>query len=260
MIVDLEKRWMNDQVPCRKHDPETFFGDHGQETLTSPSPKTQLRWNRVKEICYPCPVIRQCARDHLGEVDGIWGGLDPAERIRLRAQHAISIEKLRGPLKNEYGELVRMLRRERGLAWSDVGRIVGISATAAQGLCEKYEAWLEKRKAKDSERTEESLATVTEIGPNAHFPDKPPQDGDAWVRYGRRVVWGHYLGQTEDDAWYFLKVKLLASEYSTCWIKAEDVKLTKGVCRNVLVRSGASGSRIYGTPLSPRRRQPAEAG
>lgn len=41
---------------------------------------------RAKQVCSTCPVQRDCLRyayDH-GEHRGIWGGLNPQERLRLR--------------------------------------------------------------------------------------------------------------------------------------------------------------------------------
>lgn len=44
-------------------------------------------WDRAKSLCATCPVRTPCL-DHAighGETDGVWGGLDPAER-RLEAR------------------------------------------------------------------------------------------------------------------------------------------------------------------------------
>lgn len=261
MIVDLDKKWMNSAMPCRTKDPEMFFFNNGQGTLLHPSPKVQKEWNRAKAVCGSCPVMRECARDNLGEFEGVWGGLDPAQRIKLRARHAQKVHKLTGPVKEEYAKLAYDLRVGRRLPISDVARIMGLTPPAVQYLHDWWKKHLttkaEAPAVIDLELPEEAVATVTEITPNAEFPDRPPKEGDAWIRYGRRVVWGYYLGQTADDRWYLFRAKLQTQEHSACWFKAEDVKLTRKVARKVETRAG-NGSRIYGTTISQRR--PAEAG
>ena len=259
VIVDLSKRWQCEEMPCLRRNPEMFFFSNGKETLAHPSAKVQAQWDRAKEVCYTCPVMRECGRDNLGEVEGVWGGMDPAQRIKLRFKHSENVHKLTGPVKVRYAQLAYMLREDRNLPFSEIARIIGIRNQTAMYLWNWYKSWLdEQRKAaavRDLELPEPG--TVTDISPNAAFPENPPAEGDAWVRYGRRVVFGYYLGQTEDDAWISLKVKLLGPEYSVGWFKAEDVKMTRKTARNVLTRVG-KGSRIYGTALS--RRGTAEAG
>lgn len=259
MIVDLRKSWMGSTLPCRSRDPEMFFFNNGQGTLLHPSPKVQQEWNRAKEVCASCPVMRECARDNLGEFEGVWGGLDPAQRIKLRARHAQKVRMLEGETKEEYAKLAYDLRFSRRLPWSEIGRIMGFDSATAHYLCDWWnlylgvhapaEAMVDLELPPDPEDEEEA--------PVVEFPSRPPKEGDAWIRYGRRVVWGHYLGQTADDRWYHFRAKLQHQDHSTCWFRAEDVKLTRKVTRTVETRVG-NGSRIYGTAIS--RRQPAKAG
>lgn len=260
MIVDLEKRWMDKHnMACVNKNPEMFFVDIGQETLANPSRKVQRLWNRAKAVCNTCPVMRECARDNLGEHEGVWGGLDPKQRVELRVQHAHNVRRLTGSLKEEYAALAYYLRHERRLPFGEIGRLMGLPFNTCQYL---YDWEIARRNdiaeppAVEDLELPDDLADVVEI--KVDFPDKPPASGaDLWVRYGRRVTHGYYLGQTEDDAWFYVKIKLLASEYSICWIKSEDVKLARNVARNVLTRVG-NGSRIYGEATGSRK--PAEAG
>lgn len=260
MIVDLEQKWRQEvALPCATQDPELFFTDHGTENLLHPSRKIQAAWDKAKAVCETCPVKRQCARDNLGETDGVVGGLDPAQRVALRKTHDQNVRRLSGPLKVEYATLAHMLRRERKLPFADIGRTMGLPGTTTQYLVDWYEKWKERNEQRSAEAApvaEEASVTPIKIA----FPDKAPADGDTWVRYDRRVLRGYYLGQTEDDAWVSVKTKLLASEYSVCWFKADDVKIAKPVTRTVLVRSGSSGSRIYGSKYTSSDRQRAEAG
>lgn len=259
MIVDLSQRWRSEEMPCLRRNPEMFFFSNGKETLAHPSHKVQEKWDRAKRVCQTCPFKKECARDNLGEVEGVWGGLDPAQRIQLRATHSINVRRLNGPVKAEYAKLAHYLRKDRNYPWSDVARIIGINVPTSQYLYDWHEERLKERARRVAEKQKAvaDLELPEVISINAEFPENSPAEGDGWVRYGRRVVYGYYLGQTEDDQWIQLKVKLLGPEYSVGWFKAEDVKLTRGVARNVLTRVG-KGSRIYGTALS--RRGASQAG
>lgn len=65
-----------DRGACRTNDPDLFFP-------LAPSAEQEAR---AKAICAGCPVLVEC-RDHavrVGEPDGIWGGLTPQERRRVR--------------------------------------------------------------------------------------------------------------------------------------------------------------------------------
>lgn len=263
MIVDLGKRWVR-RALCAGKSPELFFTEYGSEPITNPSPRVQAHWDAAKRICADCPVMKQCARDYLGELDGVWGGLDPAQRIKIRADHNANVRALRGPVKLEYMALAHQLRVQRNLNFSDVARIIGISVETAVYLValekdrlEKVQEEAEAAAKAAQEAVSGAEEAVAYVGPD--FPAKPPAEGDSWVRYGRRVLPGHYLGQTDDDRWFQLKVKVFHSEYSVCWIKAEDVKITGPVARNVLTRVG-NGSRIYGTTISSGQRGTQEAG
>jgi len=259
MIVDLSKRWQNDDMPCLRRNPEMFFSDTGTDGLARPTQKTQREWDRAKAVCATCPVIKECARDNLGEMEGVWGGLDPAQRIRLRSTHSFNVRKLTGPVKLEYAKLAHMLRTERKLGFQDIGRIIGIGPQTAQYLWQWYVDWEKLQKAETPKVVDLELPEPKKISANAEWPKTSPVHGDAWIRYARRVVYGHYLGQTEDDAWYSFRVRLAGVEYSVAWFKAEDVKFTRDVARVVLTRVG-KGSRIYGTALSPDHRRTSQAG
>ena len=56
---------------CRDHDPEWWFADD-EPTLTV-----------AKAICAGCPVRHECAAAGADEPDGVWGGLDAADRLGL---------------------------------------------------------------------------------------------------------------------------------------------------------------------------------
>lgn len=251
MIVDLERKWIaREDLPCKKHDPELFFTDHAA-SLKNISDKVRAQWERAKDICLDCPVMLLCARDGLGESDGIWGATDPQERVRLRAQNGTRIRRLEGSEKREYAATAHYLQEERKLGSQEVARLLGVNVGVATYLIDWHKAWLKEQQATTPKVVDVELPQ--EIRLPVDFPKNPPKQGDAWVRYGRRVVAGHYLGQTEDNAWFFFRLKLVGGEYSPCWIMAADVKMTRDMPRCVLTRSGSHGSRIYGPHLSRRK-------
>jgi hypothetical protein len=254
-------------MACLKADPELFFTDHGTMTLAHPTAKVRKQWDKAKAVCETCPVMRECARDFLGEVEGVWGGLDPYERTRMRHRRNAAIRRGEGSEEYiAYAKLVYELRE--GLTFenkpkpiNDIARLMGIAPSLVSSLHEwytEYRKTLAKpvRKRLDSVEDLELPETEDEVHP---FPEMPPRNGDGWFRYGRRVTWGYYLGQTEDDQWFHVRLKA-GHDSSNAWLKAEDVHLTRSVGRTVLPRIGSQGSRIYGTVLSTSHRGVKAAG
>jgi hypothetical protein len=202
----------------------------------------------------------ECARDNLGEKEGVWGGLDPAQRYALRYRHGQNVHRLTGPLKKSYADLARELRVTYGP--NDISRIMGISPKVVRYLL-AWEPSEEETEAPVASEEAEEVASVTEITERASrpvpFPAKPPVDGDAWVRYGRVVIRGFYLGETEDGEWFLMKVPL-SKEYSAAWFKRADVKPVRDIAKVIKHRAGET-SRIYGTTISNRKSEArAEAG
>ncbi|TKG61568.1 WhiB family transcriptional regulator [Prauserella endophytica] len=67
--------WRN-QAACRNEDPELFY----------PLPASDASESHAKSICQTCPVSNNCLIEALtsGAPDGIWGGLNDAERRNLK--------------------------------------------------------------------------------------------------------------------------------------------------------------------------------
>lgn len=247
MIVDLDREWIK-HARCAGMDPEIFFTDHAEAALQHPTRKVQAAWNKAKMICRECPVRLQCARDHLGEKEGVWGGLDPAQRYALRYRHGQNVHRLSGPVKEEYARLAQELRHTYGP--NDIGRIMGVSPKVVRYLLD----W-EPEETEAPEGEPEQVASVTEItaveAKPVEWPSKAPAEGDAWIWYGRTVIHGFYLGETEDGEWLFMRAAL-SKEYSTAWFKRADVKLLRDMPKVIKHRAGET-SRIYGTPISTRK-------
>ena len=64
--------------PCMISDPEAWF----VQTAMGRSREVQ----NVKKLCQECPVQKECLTYALANPDlhGIWGGLTPKERLKLR--------------------------------------------------------------------------------------------------------------------------------------------------------------------------------
>lgn len=64
---------------CRQTDPEVWFADTSRRTKA-----------RAASICFSCPVRRPCLAWALAfaEEYGVWGGLDPTERLSLHRRLA----------------------------------------------------------------------------------------------------------------------------------------------------------------------------
>lgn len=235
---------------------DKFFTDHSVHSLQRPTGTLQAAWDRMKIVCGDCPVKRQCARDFLGETEGIYGGMDPAQRHAIRKVHDVHVRTLEGPLKEEYAALAWRLNKEHGYPSTSVARIMGLGLTAAQYLVQWHEEFL--RKEGEAKPIPPLTVEVVEKRLPVAFPLRSPGDRDAWVRYGLRVVAGYYLGQTEDDAWFFMKVPL-SREDSCAWFKAQDVQTRRTMPRHVMKRVG-NESRIYGTALSKYSEDVKQAG
>nr|WP_012476907.1 WhiB family transcriptional regulator [Streptomyces sp. 44030]ABC67339.1 hypothetical protein pRL1.10 [Streptomyces sp. 44030] len=62
---------------CAEVDPELFFP-------VSYVPSHQI--TTAKQICAGCPVLAECREYGMGQFDGIFGGLTPGDRRRVRQQ------------------------------------------------------------------------------------------------------------------------------------------------------------------------------
>lgn len=83
--------WMDDAL-CRGVDPEVFFpvGEPG-------APGYEAGVARARGICADCPVRAECLDRALamGLDDGVFGGLDPAERRVAKVHRARLARRLR---------------------------------------------------------------------------------------------------------------------------------------------------------------------
>jgi WhiB family redox-sensing transcriptional regulator len=76
--------WAEDAA-CRHEDPDLFFPPEDERGRYA-----TLRETLAKRICLGCPVLGECTSYALANDEryGVWGGLTPAERDRLRRRSA----------------------------------------------------------------------------------------------------------------------------------------------------------------------------
>lgn len=72
-------------VPCRDTDPDLWFVEHAEVGYS---------YKLATQLCATCPVQNLCATYAIkaGEEYGIWGGLTPRQRQKMRSAN----QKLRG--------------------------------------------------------------------------------------------------------------------------------------------------------------------
>lgn len=160
VIVDLERKWVI-HAKCSGAPVKAFFCGKGYKPLQTPGPETQRTWNKAKVMCLGCPVINECARDSLGEQDGVWGGMDPVQRREARGLHSRYVRVLSGERKVEYAALAASLKR-RYSSWEDVARIIGVGIPTARYLVDWHAAHL----------AEQDASPVTGLGKPESVPRK----------------------------------------------------------------------------------------
>lgn len=69
-------------VPCQNTDPDLWFPDETEDAKGLAA----TRYTQARKLCAVCPVKELCLEYALAqpEYDGMWGGLSPVERKRLR--------------------------------------------------------------------------------------------------------------------------------------------------------------------------------
>ncbi len=70
---------------CATEDPDLFFPDHDERTAAFAEQAAE-----AKQICFRCPILSTCAEYSLTyEEYGIWGGMTPSERRKIRKEENI---------------------------------------------------------------------------------------------------------------------------------------------------------------------------
>lgn len=71
-------------VPCTNTDPDLWFPDDSDRGQSD----TRSRYRVAKKLCAECPVQQLCLEYAIIQQEeyGMWGGLTPVERLRLRGR------------------------------------------------------------------------------------------------------------------------------------------------------------------------------
>jgi WhiB family redox-sensing transcriptional regulator len=82
-MTDFESAGWRAAGACVSADPDLFFPVSG-------AGKAAAQAARACRICAACPVRRECLEFAMegGEMEGIWGGTTPEERVRARRKAA----------------------------------------------------------------------------------------------------------------------------------------------------------------------------
>lgn len=76
------------QARCREVGVEFFFTNEENERDVSV-------YELGKKICSGCPIRKECLEwAVLHEAHGLWGGLTPRERLKLRSKRNITLEQI----------------------------------------------------------------------------------------------------------------------------------------------------------------------
>lgn len=75
-----------EQVPCASTWSDAFYGETGAK-VTNAGEWSTVEW--AVQMCQACPVIARCREYGVKhETFGVWGGLKPGERKKIRKQLA----------------------------------------------------------------------------------------------------------------------------------------------------------------------------
>lgn len=90
--------WYRDAV-CAQTDPEAFYPEKGGST------------REAKRVCMFCPVREACLQDAFDREEsfGVWGGLSPGERHRLRFPKPSRLGKPRVDLTPEQEQVAAVM-------------------------------------------------------------------------------------------------------------------------------------------------------
>ncbi|MEU3522294.1 WhiB family transcriptional regulator [Streptomyces sp. NPDC038707] len=218
MLYDPLRRYLKNAACTEPADRQLFFVKNSAPSKPPPA-KTQRLWDQAKEICGLCPVMQQCRRDTLGEMDGVWGGLDPHQRHLIRLALPKAVKRWPRGRQLRWGQEIHRLRSE-GTLYREIQRMTGILESPAIYLLGIWEQHL--KELADPEVVELPTAEPEE-------KEKPPFP----QTHGKRHLWARsngmvhdcwYLGQTEDGAWVFVLIDGRGRRYSSRkWIRSEDV-------------------------------------
>jgi hypothetical protein len=193
---------------CRKFAPEelerTFFYP-GPMAVAKPPAKRSLRaWDQAKEVCIECPIFLACREANWGQDYGVWGGTDQHER-HLYRRRLTKLLGLKDPEERAALAAHFHARHGSGLGESPdlIARQTGYSVVSIRILIAEHEEALEA----DRLRREVAKGGEPRWIDRPRWPKGPPTNGDGWVWCYGHVYVGHYVAQTADGAYLYMRIK-----------------------------------------------------
>jgi hypothetical protein len=235
MLYDPLRRYLKDAACTDPADRKLFFAPCSS-VRRKPSDKTQEAWDRAKEICGLCPVMHQCRRDTLGEAEGVWGGLDPFQRWKIRQALTKAVRRWPRDRRLRWGEELHRLRTG-GTVFREIQKMTGIPESPAMYLIREWERHLRDLESREPAQVVELKPVELEPGAAGRKPPFPETDGrrHLWARSSGIVRDCWYVGQTEDNAWIFVLIDGRGRRYSSRkWIRAEDVRIYRSQAVTVM--------------------------
>lgn len=233
--IDLERRWAPFGA-CRGHRTEMFFPPAGP-VGKKPSKGLQRQWDEAKQICQRCPVLNQCRRDTLGEMHGVWGGLDEFQRYLIRRALPKAAKNWPPARRLALGRMLHNLRsklepddpRSPRVSWTAVREMTGIGPELGQQLINEYVA---HQKAIEAKRKTKIVDLPLPERPPLEFPNRPGKR-DMWVRNNGIIADGAYRGESVNGAWILAEVPN-GRHHTQKWVRVSDVKFHRHVPRYVV--------------------------
>ena len=221
VLYDPHRRW-SPRAICRWEDRSLFFAEAGMHNR-KPAPAVQALWDQAKEICAMCPVLKECRRDTLGEVYGVFGGLDSYERHMIRRQLTRAIPHWPKDRRLTWAREVYRLRTA-GLRWSAIQIQTGLPQSAGELLYRIWEKHLSEVGGKGQVVDLELPELVEEDDKEGRpFPEKVGRR-HAWVRHRGGISDAWYRGETPDGEWFCVTV-LAGRGQTHKWVHKDDVQL-----------------------------------
>jgi hypothetical protein len=225
VLYDPRRTWGPRGI-CRPEDDHLFFaGGDGHAAGES----TKKAWSLAKEICAMCPVLSECRRDTLGELEGVWGGRDPLERRNEREKLKKAIDTWPEELRLQWAQEIHGLRTS-GLKWAEIQQSTGMPPGVAERLWGLWNDRIQKQPKPVKAVVDLPLPEPKEE--RSAFPDRPGQR-DAWVRNNGLIRDAWYRGETPDRKWVHLNCFSGRGQVNK-WFPAEDVKLYRPVAAVIL--------------------------
>lgn len=254
----------------------TFWYPGPPSSRTQPAPSAQKAWDEAKETCLGCPFYLRCRDTSLGEPYGVWGGRDQRERHVERVALKRRLKEMAPEARRaEAGRVYAVWAGHRGGSFDGVAIRTGYPRATVKTLVTEHE---ETRPGRTSKRPPEltpvemqqliSMASKgvalsamqtalgrgralletalikADIPPPASpvkWPPMRPKVGDGWIWHHHMVRSAHYVGETADGAYIFVKFRVKSSP-TRQWLPRALVHLTGAVDRTVMRYSGREGN------------------